>query len=102
MGLGGILREQEKGHGKEQDCSFYYCASSLRHGVPPVGEGTGSGPAWPVLTLTIIQGQKKMQKQLADQTQMGTGKLDGKQRGGDVKGGGEEEDYLRRWATSTS
>lgn len=87
MGLGGILREQEKGHGKEQDCSFYYCASSLRHGVAPVGEGTGSGLAWPVLTLTIIQGQK-MQKQPEDQTQNGN-----REAGWETKGWGHEREW---------
>lgn len=62
----------------------------------PVGEGTGSGPAWPALNLTIIKGQMKMQKATGRiRLRMTTGQLDGTQRGG-------AENYPRKWATLTS
>lgn len=60
--IGGMLRGQEKGDGKEQNLlSFHYFVASQQHAVPPIGEGLGSGPARPALNLTIIRGQK-MQK----------------------------------------
>lgn len=44
-GSGGNARGQENRDGKEQNLSFHYFVSPWQHATPPVGEGTGNGPA---------------------------------------------------------